>query len=272
MLDAIHSIYGVDFSGAAAAGNRIWITACQIKNGRLHVQECLPAAKFLKCSSERKQCLQVFREFVARQQGTAFGMDFPFSLPAEMIEENTWLQFVVNFKSRYPDVEDFRQKCREYSAAPELKRLTDIESQAPFSPYNLWVYKQTYYGIADLLAPLITSEKAVVLPMQNPAGNKPLILEICPASILKRLGLYSPYKGRQAREQQHRQKILDFVLNSDAITLAKESLRERILQNTGGDALDSFITACRLFELLKTPTEIFPQDESKYRVEGLVYF
>ena len=65
----------------------------------------------------------------------------------------------------------------------------------PFAAYNLRIYRQTFYGVRDVLAAAVARQAAAVIPMQEYAANKAWIVEACPASTLKSLGVYRPYKG-----------------------------------------------------------------------------
>lgn len=169
---------------------------------------------------------------------------------------------------RYPDPGSFRQRCRTGGGARELKRRTDQETRTPFSPYNLRLYRQTYYGISRLLNPLIRDQQASVLPMQQPHPERPWLLEICPASTLKRGGLSTSYKGRGRRAA--RESILSALEDAGRLTIQAGSVRQDILKNRCGDALDSVIAVDALFRALQRPAELLPA-EPAYRLEGYVY-
>lgn len=49
-------IYGIDFSGAALAGNAIWITEATADGETLTIKKCKNAAEFLDCSSKKRTC------------------------------------------------------------------------------------------------------------------------------------------------------------------------------------------------------------------------
>ncbi len=103
------------------------------------------------------------------------------------------------------------------------------------------MYRQTYWGITALLAPLVASGAAVALPMQSAQGDLPWLLEACPASVLKRLGIYAPYKGRSAGLRDVRVSILDTLVAREHLKAPSGGLRERIVNDWGGDALDAVI-------------------------------
>lgn len=262
-FDAVRHVHGVDFSGAKDAGKRIWIASGEVRDGRLQIQDCLPARCLPGSGTDRERCLAALRQFVEKQKASVIGMDFPFGLPRELVKNVSWEGFVRSFARSYPDPEAFRSACLTAARGRELKRITDIESQAPMSPYNLRLYRQTYYGIAQVLAPLVRRGSACVLPMQKAMPGKPWILQVCPASTLKRLGLYISYKGSTAKLRAARAHILK-RFEELGITYAKaEPLRSNILSNGGGDALDSVIGAFAMFRLVHKPDE--------YSVEGYTY-
>jgi hypothetical protein len=263
-------IYGVDFSGAADAGRRIWITRGIIDGQVLHIQACYRAAELPGSGPNRERCLAALRDFIGRQGASAFGLDFPFGLPRDLVEQTTWEDFVVSFRDRYTSPEAFREVCRSVTDGAELKRATDRESHTPFSPYNIRLYRQTYYGIRDVLAPLVRDGLARVLPMQAAAPDQPWVLEICPASTLKREYLYRPYKGKSPEHGKARKHILEAVERTAPLSLPG-SLRSMILEDTGGDALDSLLAAFSVCRALHGVTGAAPMRDKVYSLEGYVY-
>ena len=76
------------------------------------------------------------------------------------------------------------------------------------------IFKQTYYGMSEILHPIIQNNHACVLPMQKPAPKKPWIIEIYPASTLKVEGLYDRYKDKNLNDDRSsvRAKILKRII------------------------------------------------------------
>ena len=138
--------------------------------------------------------------------------------------------------------------------------------------YNLRLYKQTYYGISRLLAPLVEEDRVRVLPMQAPEPDKPWVLEICPASTLKRLDLYKTYKKNTEEQKEARSHILSELELRGQLKFTDESVRNKVLSDSGGDALDSVIAAFTTFKVVQNPESIIPQKQSDYMLEGYVYF
>jgi hypothetical protein len=263
-------VYGVDFSGAKDAGRRIWIATGSAAGETLQIECCLAAKDLPGSSRERDSALRALRELIARESRAAVGLDFPFGLPQALCGYSDWESFVLAFPNDYPSPEVFRAVCRAAAQGRELRRLTDEVARTPFSPYNIRIYRQTYYGIRDLLRPLVEKDRVRVLPMQMPAADRASLLEICPASTLKRQGLYMPYKGDTASHRSARQRILQ-AFERNRITLREETLRATILQDAGGDALDSVVAALTTFDALRTSAVPDPTDSSVYAVEGYVY-
>ncbi len=262
-------VHGVDFSGAVDAGRRIWIASGQIEKRALRIEECRRGEALPGSGRDRDQCLAALREFIRSQRGCAFGLDFPFGLPHALVKEASWEEFVRAFPDRYSTPEEFRDACQRASCGVELRRATDRESRTPFSPYNLRVYRQTYFGIRELLAPLVRDGSASVPPMQPPLPGKPWILEICPASLLKREKLYIPYKGGSKAHRAARARILMKIEKVVSLFLPSRALRRSLVDDRGGDALDSVIAACGALRALRNPDGLDVGDG--YALEGYVY-
>jgi hypothetical protein len=260
-------VYGVDFSGAKDAGKHIWVASGVIEGDALRIETCRRADALPGSSKQREPCLSALRTFIVGKDDAAFGCDFPFGLPGPLVDQGSWESFVLAFPGRYESADAFRQACREAADGSELKRATDEESETPFSPYNLWLYRQTYYGIRDVLYPLVRDGAACVLPMQTPQPEKPWLLEVCPASTLKREWLYYSYKGREEQKREARERILEGLEEKGMLVIPDQEIRGKILENQGGDALDSVIAAIATVRALRSPE---PRGEI-YALEGYVY-
>jgi len=264
-------VYGVDFSGAADAGKKIWITKGVVEDEALYIEACYQAADLPGSGVARDCCLAALREFIAQETVSAFGLDFPFGLPRELVNADTWEAFALAFPNLYVSPEAFRETCRVASGGSELKRLTDRESHTPFSPYNIRLYRQTYYGLRDVIAPLVRDQSACALPMQTPLPDRPWVLEICPASTLKHASLYWPYKGKSAKHALARERILEAIEQNGPPLSVPETLRTVMVDDPGGDALDSFVAAFTVFRALRDPVGLVAENDGVYGLEGYVY-
>ncbi len=263
-------VYGVDFSGAADAGKKIWITKGVIQGEALRIEACYQAADLPGSAVERDVCLAALRAFIARETDSAFGLDFPFGLPRKLVKMDTWEDFVLFFPTTYLDQDAFRDTCLRAAGGSELKRVTDRESSTPFSPYNIRLYRQTYFGIRELLVPLVRDGSACVLPMQTALPDRPWMLEICPASTLKRESLYWRYKGKGEEHAMARERILEAIEEMAPLSLPS-LLRSVILDDPGGDALDSVVAAFAAFRVVRNPTGVVAAQDDVYTLEGYVY-
>ncbi len=264
-------VLGVDFSGAVDAGNRIWIAEATVTGAGIEIQSCRRARDLPGGAADRDSALRALTGHLALQTDAVAGLDFPFSLPSSLIHEASWEDFVAGFAGRYPTPERFRADCTDRGAGRELKRRTDFEALVPFSAYNLRLYRQTYWGIRDVLRKLIADDAARVIPIQTPRAGAPVIAEFCPASILKREGLYFSYKGRGPALREARETIVEQLIARRALLRPGASVLSELLDDIGGDALDAVIAAIGAARVIADPGSMRPRDDLD-RIEARVYF
>ena len=265
-------IYGIDFSGAQDAGKKIWIAKGVVKTDSLLIEDCFRARDLQDSGNELETCLPALRNLIKEHSDSTFGMDFPFGLPKDLVAQDSWKDFILKFPSLYSSPEYFKEKCFLEAGRREQKRNTDIKSKTPFSPYNLRVFKQTYYGILKIITPLIREDIARVLPMQKPKPGRCLILEICPASTLKHYNLYQKYKYPEEKDDrpETRLKILKEIEKRGNLKFKDKGIRKLVIQDRNGDALDSVIAAFATFRAVQDG--LSPKTENKdYMIEGYVY-
>jgi hypothetical protein len=260
-------IIGIDFSGGVNAGRKIWIASGRAENDVLLIDDCMRGEALPGSSRERAECLAALRAFMQSAGDALIGLDVPLGLPHELMNGQTWLQFIHTFADRYTTPQQFRRACLRAARGRELKRRTDVESKTPFSPYNLRLYRQTYYGLRDVIAPLVRERSVRVLPMQSNRSGLPSLIEICPASTLKQMNWYRPYKGRSVQQHAARATILR-SLQREGIQLAGP-LKPIVLSDPEGDALDSIIAAWAAFRS-RTQIDCWPS-RLLYRREGYVF-
>jgi len=237
-------IFGIDFSGAKSACSKIWITEGFMDVGTFRVLKCYPIKDIVPnghTKADMHACLFALKELIAHSNDAIFGADLAFSIPHDLMNFDKWESFVLDFPQRYSSAEQFRNDLRSVTGNVELKRLTDLQVKAPFSLYNLWVYRQTYFAIRDIVNPLLVEGSASILPLQKASDDRAWIMEICPASLLKQEGLYNSYKGRSEKERSSRQFILEKLIEK-GLSLNSD-IKAKILKNSEGDALDSLIAA-----------------------------
>jgi len=234
-----NSFAGLDFSGARDAGRHAWVSQGRRRLRRLEVWDCRPVAELPGSGVGRDVCLPALAHWISQRGQCLIGCDFPFSLPREVTGGEGWETLVRAFLRRFPTPEEMRSACHDQSGR-ERRRQTDRESRAPLAPGNLRLYRQTYYGIRDVLSPLIRAGAASVLPFQRPSRGRPWLIEVCPAVTLRRLGLHNwHYKGPEERQRLERRRLLELVQELGMQLPAR--VCERALHDAGGDALDSLI-------------------------------
>jgi len=258
-------IFGVDFSGAADAGRRIWIAEGEPSPKGLRILSCLPAEALPGGGREREPALSALGQFIARQGNGIFGCDFPFALPRTIMGAETWDGFIAGFD--HADAAAFRESCRRLSPGREPKRHTDRDAKTPWCAFNIRLYHQTYWGLAGLLRPLVQNGAVAVLPMQEPSPDKAWMIETCPASVLKHLAWQGSYKHAGLAGQ--RRAILQLLQHKGHLASLDGKLADRILADAGGDALDSVIAALATARALG---DIAAGRGNGDRIEGRVYF
>ena len=264
--------WGVDFSGAKDAPKKIWMACGEAHTGRLHIIDCQSARQRFQ-ETTLQACLPKLRDFLAEQVGAVIGIDFPFGLPKHLVVASSWQDFLERFAARYKDAVSFKETCFQLAGRVELKRCTDRESATPFSPYNRRIYKQTYFGIRELLVPLALKKKVCVLPFQNRSRTRPVVVEICPASYLKARGFYDiPYKGASIQQRDGRWQILRSLLESGHFSVTEE-VGSCVIEEQNGDALDSVIAALAAFHAHRRSFKISSKSQCRAdaAVEGYVY-
>jgi hypothetical protein len=105
-------------------------------------------------------------------------------------------------------------------------------------------FYQTFYGMCDVLGPLAALRRTAILPFQyrRLARARRVLVEACPASTLKRLGLpHNNYKQPEGgpltrKRRRSRRAILDGLGTWLEVGAAQ---RRVMMRNGGGDALDA---------------------------------
>jgi hypothetical protein len=265
----------VDWSGARDAGARIWIARGEVRARGLEIAWVRRAADLPGSGVARERSVAALVRLISGARDAVVGLDFPFGLPSSLVGEKTWEGFALGFAARYRSPERFRRGCWRAAGRRETRRRTDLEARTPFSPWNLRLYRQTFYGIRDVLAPLVGGERAAVLPMQAPVPGRPRVVEICPASTLKREGLCRVrYKGASARDREAargRQRVLGGIERAFAVSFRSPALRRSLLGDHRGDALDSVIAACAVRRALGDGALDQAPPGDPFRLEGRVW-
>lgn len=260
-------VAGVDFSGAQDAGRHIWIAEGVPEINGLKVESLKRGDKLPRSGVAINEAMCGLRDYLSDLKESIIGLDFPFSIPASLIEQSTWSEFIYDFSRKYQSPEEFRIDCQTKGKGKELKRSTDNEAKAPWSAYNLRLYRQTWTGIRHILAPLTSENRARVVPTQTPRDGIPILAETCPASFLKSVDLYIPYKGRTLGPKEARAKILTEITKRSYLMPIINEMRGMVIEDSGGDALDAIIAAVCASRI----TEFSPRSTAE-TMEARIYF
>lgn len=267
---------GVDFSGATAAGKAIWLAEGRERRGILVIETCRPALGLPGAGAIRSLALPALVRHLRGLGPAIVGCDFPFSLPATLpaafVNGSDWRGFLAAFPERFPSAEAFRKACRAAGGGRELRRLCDVEAKVPFCAWNLRLYRQTWHGIAEILRPLVLEAGAVVLPMDAPVAERLWLAEICPASFLKRIKLYEPYKGRALGHRKRRETILRRLITDRLLAAPSPQIERTIIDDPGGDALDAVIAAVITWRNYRDGVLAERSRTAAEALEGRVYF
>lgn len=274
----IKTVVGVDFSGAKLAGRNIWLARCSIRRAKLRL-DALENLEQLAQQAEREQAYAHLRELIGRSEQALWGIDFPFGLPIEL-GLGDWSEQLSLLSTWADSANAFGLHCcdRAKAAVGKLhtRRDTDTETKTPFDCYHYRIIYQTFHGMRDLLVPLIKDAKTCVIPFQfdQLEACKRIVVEACPGSTLKRLGLpHNRYKqtkpGKvEAKYVKTRKIILKGI--SENIELEPAAIKT-MLNNPGGDALDAVIAAVGVWQAWTTLDLDGIRRHPRYAREGLVF-
>lgn len=112
-MRGVQAVYGIDFSGAQDAGDRIWIARGVPDGERLHIKKCFRARDLPNSGRGLELCLPALVNLVRSNRNAVFGFDFPFGLPRSLVNEDTWEEFVLEYTTRFRDPEHFKARCYE---------------------------------------------------------------------------------------------------------------------------------------------------------------
>jgi hypothetical protein len=281
----IHSVFGVDFSGARLAGRTTWVARCEVRGhgdeARLHLVR-LASLERLAGSAERLPALAHLVAMVRASGDALWALDAPLGLPVELFDGSVgWSHTVRLVREWAPDgAYDLGLWClaraRERGLPQHVYRATDRAARAPFDPYHYRIIYQTFHAIRDVAAPLARTRETAVLPFQyrRLGRARRVLVETCPSSTLKRLGLpHQNYKQPEggplaARRLRTRRAILAGL--APLVEIWPEH-RRLIMRDPGGDALDAVICAAGAFAAWRAADHVGLARDRRAGREGFLY-
>jgi hypothetical protein len=261
-------VLGVDFSGASDAGRKIWIAEGRRDDrGALEILSCVAAIDLPGGGKAPGEAVPALARHIAGLGEARVGCDFPFSLSRDLVKARSWRSFALRYAADFADADTFRGLMRAQQDTVEHKRMTDRIARTPFNAYNLRLYRQTWWGIAGVLRPLVAARAATIRPQQKLSPGKPVLIEVCAACTLKAIDLYPSYKGRGDSPRKARRRILEGLIERGALATPARRMRSLLLDNEGGDALDAVIGA-----IATGQADLSQEPDAHQRLEGRVYY
>lgn len=281
-LPSFESVYGVDFSGARLAGRNLWVARAEPRRSRpglalveLHRLEALCG------TAERAECLSRLVRMVNDSTAALWGFDAPFGLPVELFPpEAAWADqhaFLAEWgDDAYGCGLECIRRAKLIGDRMHLRRTTDSDAKAPFDGYHYRIVYQMFYGMRDVAGPLARTPGTAVLPFQyrKLPRAKRVVVECCPSSVLKVLGLpHQNYKqptgGPLTRKRlRTRHQILAGV---GKLIRIGDRHRRVMMRNPGGDALDAVIAAAGALRGVSAADHAAIARHHRYPREGYLF-
>jgi hypothetical protein len=281
------TVYGVDFSGARLAGRNIWIARAERRaRGRLALVALDPLAA-LCGTAERGPCLAALVQLVRDSDAALWGFDCPFGLPLDLFPPGaTWAdQFA--FVGGYGADEAYRcgldciARTKRLPPGPlrsalHCRRQTDADAKAPFDAFHYRMIYQTFFGLRDVVRPLAAAPGTAVLPFQyrKLPRAKRVLVECCPASVLKRYGLphqnYKQPKGGPLARVRRRTRHAILAQLGTWVALGDRHTRA-VMRNPGGDALDAVLAAAGALRGVRAADHAAVARHPRFPREGYMY-
>ena len=281
----LNTFHGVDFSGAKLAGRNTWVARVEpvrARGGspRYRLTALSPLEK-LAGTAERGPALAHLAGMIAESDAALWAMDFPFGLPVEVMHAGArWadqLDFLSGFgEDAYGLGEECLRRAKALGGPLHIRRETDRDAKTPFDCYHYRIIYQTFYGMRDVLGRLHRLRGTAVLPFHYrrlPTARRVLV-EACPASTLKRLGLpHQNYKQAEGGPLTRRRlRTRRAILSGLAGCVSIEDRHRRIMmRNGGGDALDALIAAVGGAQALAAADHRRDARHPRYSREGLLF-
>jgi hypothetical protein len=283
-LPTLRQVYGVDFSGARAAGRTTWVACARLRQRQTQRLRLVwvESLERLSGTAARDAALQHLVAMVRSSSAALWAIDAPFGLPVEILDEGARWRDVLQLVERWEAASYHLglwalDRAKAARGVMHIRRETDRLAKAPFDPYHYRIIYQTFHAIRDVAAPLSRVRETAVLPFQYArlARAQRVVVETCPSSTLKRLGLpHQNYKQSAggpltSLHRRTRRRILRGLAAHVAIGRRD---RQRIARDSGGDALDAVIAAVGAASAWRQFDHASIARSARSRREGFLYF
>jgi hypothetical protein len=223
------SALGVDWSGSAEAGKKVWAAGIAFDQHGARLDRLWRPFIGLDAAGVAGR----FAAWLAAEGSDVAGLDFCFGLaaghavPGLPVGGPTALGPWV---ARFAGPVEFKAALGQ-----ERKRETDRLRRSPFAPTNLRMFRQTYWGLRALAG--------VGLPILPWSGAAPrAVVEVLPAHVVSALCPGCRYKGRTPQATAERQRLLAALAGACRLGVPQQD-EQAILGDAEGDALDAVLAA-----------------------------
>lgn len=265
-------IFGLDFTSAPRLTKPITCAKCSLKSNELRVE-----------GFEIFSGFEGFERFLETIGPWVAGIDFPFGLPRQLIENLkwplSWEDYVAKVKgmTRTEFVDLLTEyKSNRSNGDKEHRRITDIRagSLSPMKLYGVPVGKMFFEG-----APRILKSKAKVLPFIERYSDR-IIIEAYPALVVRKFIGNTSYKSDDKRKQDNgrleaRCHIVDgiksYLFTHYNLRLSiSEEFSDIIISDHSGDRIDAVLAAIQAAWAYTKREDGFGIPEDVDRLEGWI--
>ncbi len=281
----IHTIYGVDFSGAKLAGENIWIAMAGVADAGVSLGNAklrlltLDRLADLASTAERGTSLGYLVQMILTSKQALWGIDFPFALPIEIVDSGWGLKEQIEWvRSHGGDAYSFGRECVELAIKigdkMHIRRETDRQTKTPFDCYHYRIICQTFHGMRDVLGKIHGTKGTIIPPFDRMRKFDRAVVEACPGSTLKRWGVpHNNYKqpaGGALEPKRIKNRKIILTRLREVIEISPAHLRA-IQRNPGGDALDAVLAAVGVWETWTRSDWKAIAKHPRYSREGMVF-
>ncbi|QDT16140.1 DUF429 domain-containing protein [Alienimonas californiensis] len=281
ILPPFRTAFGVDFSGAKRAGRTAWVAEVAAAPDGGHLPRLVGLAPLGRLAGDdaRGPALAWLVERIRRSENALWAVDAPFGLPIELYDGG-WDEQLEVVRAWGGDAYAFGLHCVERArtrcGTMHPRRRTDLEAKTPFDCTHYRIIYQTFHAMRDVVAPLRADAGVCVLPFDWPSlpTARRVVVESCPASVLKRHGLphrnyKQPAGGRLERFRlRNRQQIARWL--EDRCEISRHR-RRVMLTDPGGDALDAVLCAVGGLAAVRAADLASVRDDVRYGREGYIF-
>ena len=264
-------VLGLDWSGAQNAAAKIWVCILE-QRGEENSNVIVYLDRPLDVHTPRSAVPEALASWLTRQEFSLAGFDFCFGLHQKHASnfclpqpsgQRPPILYGACLQAMTP--EQFR-----FHAAKEMKRNTDKIVAAPFAPTNLRMYKQTYLGL--LLIAALGTDQYSFLPWNVVDNDRRLVVEVLPAKVQRWLDPNrKSYKGRVPSSENQRGLLLKSLEHRANIRSVQTSMRDKIIHDREGDALDAIFAAVAAQHARNAEFVIQKEHYSDAMLEGWIF-